>query len=189
MEQRLKDRYRPSYASILRSDDPLKKDAWFTNDFQKRTLKTRQKPEIIKFFLASIAFIFVALFGSRMLLSCAMFRTNRLVETEKLIDLMKDLPSTESIHSFFLHYASQSHLAGSPEDHQLAQWTQKQFIHFGIKDSSIQTYYPYLNYPTNRKLAIISGPPELLYEATLKEAKDETIPAFHVAMSLDPSSL
>ncbi|EIE89453.1 hypothetical protein RO3G_14164 [Rhizopus delemar RA 99-880] len=114
-----------------------------------------------------------------MLLSCAMFRTNRLVETEKLIDLMKDLPSTESIHSFFLHYASQSHLAGSPEDHQLAQWTQKQFIHFGIKDSSIQTYYPYLNYPTNRKLAIISGPPELLYEATLKEAKDETIPAFH----------
>lgn len=104
---------------------------------------------------------------------------DRLVETEKLIDLMKDLPSTESIHNFFLHYASQSHLAGSPEDHQLAQWTQKQFIHFGIKDSSIQTYYPYLNYPTNRKLAIISGPPELLYEATLKEAKDETIPAFH----------
>lgn len=77
MEQRLKDRYRPSYASILRSDDPLKKDAWFTNDFQKRTLKTRQKPEIIKFFLASIAFIFVALFGSRMLLSCAMFRTSK----------------------------------------------------------------------------------------------------------------
>lgn len=135
------------------------------------------------------------------------------METEKLIDLIKDLPSTESIHNFFLHYASQSHLAGSQEDHQLAKWTQKQFIHFGIKDSSIQTYYPYLNYPTNRKLAIISGPPELLFEATLKEAKDETIPAFHgksiilslslsffsysshsqvillVAMSLDPSSL
>lgn len=79
MEQRLEDRYRPSYSSILRPDDPLKKDPWFTNDFkkQKKTLKTRQKPEIIKFFLASVAFIFLALFGSRILFSCAMFRTSK----------------------------------------------------------------------------------------------------------------
>ncbi|RCI03914.1 hypothetical protein CU098_007835 [Rhizopus stolonifer] len=167
MEQRLEGYRNSSYSSITKPPD-----------FPKRRFKTRQKPEIVKFFLASVAFMFVALFGSRYILSCTMFQTNNL-GTEKLVDLIKELPSTESIRGYFSHYASQSHLAGTKEDLKLAEWTQKKLVEFGIKNSTIQPYYPYLNYPITRKLSIVSGPKELLYEATLVESKDETVPAFH----------
>jgi N-acetylated-alpha-linked acidic dipeptidase len=97
---------------------------------------------------------------------------------ESFVDLIKDLPSSQSIHEFFEHYASYSQLAGSNTDLKLAKWTRDKFTDFGLTNATIETYYPYLNYPIRRELAIISGPQELLYEADLTEPKDTT-PAFH----------
>jgi len=76
------------------------------------------------------------------------------------------------------HYASQAHLAGSHKDHELAKWTRDQFTKFGLKNATIETYYPFMNYPTERKLGIVTGNSDLLFLADLEESKDST-PAFH----------
>ncbi|KAI8646444.1 hypothetical protein BD408DRAFT_336816 [Parasitella parasitica] len=76
------------------------------------------------------------------------------------------------------HYASQGHLAGSHNDHELAKWTRDQFTKFGLKNATIETYYPFMNYPTERKLGIVTGTPDLLFLADLQESKDST-PTFH----------
>ncbi|KAI7855031.1 hypothetical protein BDC45DRAFT_440060 [Circinella umbellata] len=101
--------------------------------------------------------------------------------------LLKGLPSSEYIREYFHHYASVTHLAGSPNDKDQAEWTRDKFIEFGIEDTQIETYYPLLNHPVKRRLAIVEGPQELLYEAKLQEtsgtAEDITdenhVPTFH----------
>jgi hypothetical protein len=98
--------------------------------------------------------------------------------------MIKELPSSESIRDLFLHYAARPHLAGSDNDYELAKWTRNQFSHFGLKNATIETYYPYLNYPAARRLAIVTGPRELLYEASLRETDDkDSTPTFHGKIS------
>jgi hypothetical protein len=92
--------------------------------------------------------------------------------------MIKDLPSSQSIRDMFLHYASQAHLAGTHTDYELAQWTHSQFHQFGLKNASIEAYYPFMNYPAARQLAIVQGPEELLFVADLEEDKEST-PTFH----------
>ncbi|KAI8136994.1 hypothetical protein BJV82DRAFT_525987 [Fennellomyces sp. T-0311] len=107
--------------------------------------------------------------------------------TEDLEVLLKALPSSEYIREYFHHYASVTHLAGSANDKSQAEWTRDKFIEFGIEDTQIETYYPLLNHPVKRRLAIIDGPQELLYEAKLQETpvaedvtqRDGRIPTFH----------
>lgn len=83
----------------------------------------------------------------------------------------------------FYHYASNSHLAGTPNDHELAKWTLNKFTEFGLKNASIDTYHPYINYPIERKLAIVSGPQDLLYKASLRETNErDSSPTFHGKM-------
>ncbi|KAI8140676.1 hypothetical protein BJV82DRAFT_519611 [Fennellomyces sp. T-0311] len=82
---------------------------------------------------------------------------------------MKALPSSDSIRDFFHYYASEPHLAGSHADKRQAEWTLSKFQEFGIPNATIETYYPWLNTPKTRRLAIVSGPEEFLYEAKLSE--------------------
>lgn len=97
-----------------------------------------------------------------------------------IVDLIKELPSSESIRDLFYHYASNSHLAASPNDHVLAKWTRDKFIEFGLKNASIDTYYPFMNYPIERRLAIVTGPHDLLYQASLRETNErDSSPTFH----------
>lgn len=99
---------------------------------------------------------------------------------ENWVDLIKEIASSDSIRELFLHSASRSHLASSSRDEELAEWTRKKFTQFGLKNASIETYYPYLNYPIQRKLAIVSGPEQLLFQASLKETNDPNeTPTFH----------
>ncbi|KAI9251904.1 hypothetical protein BDA99DRAFT_444249 [Phascolomyces articulosus] len=99
--------------------------------------------------------------------------------------LLKGLPSSEYIREYFHHYASVTHLAGSPNDKAQAEWTRDKFIEFGIEDAQIETYYPLLNYPVKRRMAIVEGPQDLLFEAKLQEtsviddASQERVPTFH----------
>ncbi|GAA5805488.1 hypothetical protein HPULCUR_011004 [Helicostylum pulchrum] len=157
---------------------------------KQRAFKARQKPGSVQIFLGSIVLFLVALFGTRALLSCEMFQTNNiaLLSTDipditsihDVYDLMKEVPSSESIRKMFYHYASNSHLAGTPNDHSLAKWTRDKFTEFGLKNASIETYLPYINYPLERRLAIVTGPPELLFEASLRETNErDSSPTFH----------
>ena len=101
---------------------------------------------------------------------------------------MLDLPSNDTAREFLKVYTSEAHLAGTDADKRQAEWTRDKFIEFGIEDSKIETYYTLINYPLKRRLALISGPEELQYEAELREDvvdEDETsknpdaVPTFH----------
>lgn len=147
----------------------------------------------LQLFVCSVLFMFIVLFGVHSFIASDIFQTGNtksphlscmsntllyvdsVMMKESFVDLIKDLPSSQSIHEFFEHYASYSQLAGNLK---LAKWTRDQFQEFGLQNATIETYYPYLNYPVRRELAIISGPQELLYQADLSEPQDST-PAFH----------
>ncbi|KAI8337463.1 hypothetical protein BC941DRAFT_452316 [Chlamydoabsidia padenii] len=96
-------------------------------------------------------------------------------------------PSAQNTRDFLKKYTSEAHLAGTPSDERQAQWTLDKFTEFGI-ESKIETYYPLLNYPIARRLALVSGPKHLQFEASLREDpvdEDETshdpdvVPTFH----------
>lgn len=91
--------------------------------------------------------------------------------------MMLDLPSTKRLKSYLHHYTSEPHLAGTPSDKRQAEWTAQKFTEFGIPNTKIETYYPLLNYPISRRLAIVSGPEYLRYNATLKEERIDEDPS------------
>ncbi|KAI9248303.1 hypothetical protein BDA99DRAFT_446309 [Phascolomyces articulosus] len=101
---------------------------------------------------------------------------------------MLDLPSNDNTREFLKKYTSEAHLAGTEADKRQAEWTRDKFIEFGIEDSKVETYYTLINYPLKRRLALVSGPEEFQYEASLREDpvdEDETskdpdvVPTFH----------
>jgi N-acetylated-alpha-linked acidic dipeptidase len=102
--------------------------------------------------------------------------------------MMLDLPSPQRLKGYLKEYTSEPHLAGTDADKRQAEWTRKKFNDFGIPDAHIETYYPLLNYPVSHRLAIVSGPEELRYEAKLKEDRvnedpstedPDIVPLFH----------
>jgi N-acetylated-alpha-linked acidic dipeptidase len=97
-------------------------------------------------------------------------------------------PSNDSLREYLDHYTSEAHLAGTESDRAQAEWTRDKFEEFGIPDVKIETYWPLLNYPKNHRVAIVSGPKNLHYEAKLREdvaKEDKTskgqddVPTFH----------
>ncbi|KAI7872319.1 hypothetical protein BDF14DRAFT_1751934 [Spinellus fusiger] len=95
--------------------------------------------------------------------------------------------SANNTHQYLKQYASETHIAGSNNDKKQAEWTRDKFIEFGI-DTEIATYWPLLNYPTQHRLAVVSGPKEFHYEASLTEdivdedptsKEQNAVPAFH----------
>ncbi|KAI8647129.1 hypothetical protein BD408DRAFT_439616 [Parasitella parasitica] len=108
----------------------------------------------------------------------------KLTDPEKI---MLELPSNQSVRDYLKTYTSEAHLAGTPNDKKQAEWTRDQFESFGLK-AKIDTYWPLLNYPISHRLALISGPEDLRFEAKLTEDpvdEDETskdpnvVPTFH----------
>ncbi|KAG0175095.1 hypothetical protein DFQ28_005005 [Apophysomyces sp. BC1034] len=102
--------------------------------------------------------------------------------------LMLEMPSTDRLRENLRKYTSEAHLAGTEGDKRTADWTKEKLIEFGLANTTIETYWPLLNYPEERRLAIISGPENLRYEASLTEdvvdedesSKDPNIvPTFH----------
>ncbi|KAG2215545.1 hypothetical protein INT46_000351 [Mucor plumbeus] len=98
-----------------------------------------------------------------------------------------DLPSNQSVRDYLKIYTSEAHLAGTPNDKKQAEWTRDQFESFGL-ETKIDTYWPLLNYPISHRLALVSGPEDLRFEAKLTEDpvdEDETskdpnvVPTFH----------
>ncbi|KAI9268410.1 hypothetical protein EDC94DRAFT_401270 [Helicostylum pulchrum] len=102
-------------------------------------------------------------------------------------ELMLELPSNQSLYDYSKTLTSVTHVAGTTNDKKQAEWTRDQFESFGL-ETKIETYWPLLNYPISNRLALISGPKHLRFEAKLTEApvdEDETskdpnaVPLFH----------
>lgn len=85
-----------------------------------------------------------------------------LTDPEKII---LDLPSNQSVRDYLKIYTSEAHLAGTPNDKKQAEWTRDQFESFGL-ETKIDTYWPLLNYPISHRLALVSGPENLRFEAS-----------------------
>lgn len=113
------------------------------------------------------------------------FPTRKLSAAEQM---MLDLPSPKRLRYYLQNYTSEPHLAGTEADKRQAEWTLEKFTEFGIPNAEIKTYYPLLNYPVSHRLAIVSGPEYLRYNASLKEDRvkedpstknPDITPAFH----------
>lgn len=82
---------------------------------------------------------------------------------------MLSLPSNDSICEHFHTYASNLHMAGTDTDRQQAEWTRDKWIEMGVFNTTIETYYPLLTRPKQQRFALITGPEELRFEATMHE--------------------
>lgn len=99
-----------------------------------------------------------------------------------------DTPNPYLIRDYLEHYTSESHLAGTESDRLQAEWTRDKLLEFGIPSVKIETYWPLINYPKKHRVAIVSGPSHLLYEAKLREdvakgdktsKQQDDVPTFH----------
>lgn len=87
--------------------------------------------------------------------------------SETISDLFKSVPSSDHIKQYFLEYTkSDHHRASSNTDKALATWTRDRWIQYGVTDTSIETYWPLLNYPQHTRLSILESN-QVLYEAEL----------------------
>ncbi|KAJ9054159.1 Vacuolar protein sorting-associated protein 70 [Entomophthora muscae] len=94
------------------------------------------------------------------------------------------LPTAHSLEANLQYLTKQQHIAGRSKG--LAEWMEAKFKSFGLETETI-TYYPYLNYPKERKVAIYE-PKELAFMAKLREDivpedssswEQDATPAFH----------
>ncbi|KAI9299105.1 Zn-dependent exopeptidase, partial [Neoconidiobolus thromboides FSU 785] len=90
------------------------------------------------------------------------------------------IPNSDSLRSHLKYITQSVHIAGKGKS--LAEWYAKKLQSYGLK-TEIVKYYPYLNYPSKRRLAIVS-PPALKYEAKLVEDVIDEDPT-----SLDPNAV
>ncbi|KAI8074313.1 uncharacterized protein B0P05DRAFT_473269 [Gilbertella persicaria] len=97
---------------------------------------------------------------------------------DEAMHFIKSIPSIEYLQYHLGMYASRCPLAGSKTDKSLTEWTKESWIRYGIKDTHIETYYPVLNYPQQRRVALLRNS-TVVYEATLGEAKGDGMPPFH----------
>ncbi|KAI0203508.1 hypothetical protein F4808DRAFT_22062 [Astrocystis sublimbata] len=117
------------------------------------------------------------------------------VSYEKLQALLLDTPSAEKASEWSNYYTSGPHLAG--QNLSQAEWTRDRWEEWGVK-SNIVAYDTYLNYPLDRRLALLERKSDgtgeksdqwrVAFEATLTEdvleedpttQLDNGIPTFH----------
>ncbi|KAJ9054161.1 Vacuolar protein sorting-associated protein 70 [Entomophthora muscae] len=94
------------------------------------------------------------------------------------------VPRVYSLEANLQYLTKQQHIAGKSKG--LAEWMETKFKSFGL-ETETKVYYPYLNYPNERKVAIYE-PNELAFEAKLREDvipedstswKQDSTPTFH----------
>jgi N-acetylated-alpha-linked acidic dipeptidase len=107
---------------------------------------------------------------------------------EKAERIVMDTPNNHLLRGYLEHYTSEAHLAGTDSDRLQAEWTRDKLKEFGIPNVKIETYWPLLNYPKKHRVAIVSGPSHLHYEAKLREdvasgdktsKRQDEVPTFH----------
>jgi N-acetylated-alpha-linked acidic dipeptidase len=103
-------------------------------------------------------------------------------------NIIIDTPNSFKLREYLVNYTSVAHVAGTESDRLQAEWTRDKFVEFGIPNVKIETYWPLLNYPKYHRVAIVSGPEHLRYEAKLREdvapgddtsKRQDDVPTFH----------
>lgn len=120
------------------------------------------------------------------------------ISYQELQDILLHTPNEARAREWSEYYASGPHLAG--KNLTQALWTRERWQQFGVSDSSIATYHVYLNYPVDRRLALLESTSEksegraagtkydIKYECSMEEdileedpttGLDNRIPTFH----------
>ncbi|CAI7637984.1 unnamed protein product, partial [Penicillium viridicatum] len=107
----------------------------------------------------------------------------------ELQDILRSTPDESKLSEWSRYYTSGPHLAG--KNLSQAHWTRDRWREFGVADANIVTYDVYLNYPNDRRLALISHNEkdrDVLFEASLEEnileedgttCLENRVPTFH----------
>jgi N-acetylated-alpha-linked acidic dipeptidase len=80
------------------------------------------------------------------------------------------LPSAERIRTAHLHLSDQPHMAGTPRDLELAEWTRDQFKAYGLEDVRISTHEVLLPWPEEVSVEL---PAPRAWRAAMREAPIE----------------
>lgn len=100
-----------------------------------------------------------------------------------------ETPCTMRLRDNLRHYTSKHHLAGSPADREMAEWTRDQIKRYGI-EAKLQEFYVYLNFPREegRRISLLDGAGNAIWNASLTEdvieeddgtKGDDLVPPFH----------
>jgi len=84
-------------------------------------------------------------------------------------------PSTRRIEADHRYLTAEPHIAGSPRDRELAEWTRDQWLAAGLDSAEIVEHQVLLPYPRSASVAMISPRP---WHAMLREREDDPL-AFH----------
>ncbi|KAI9284731.1 hypothetical protein BC943DRAFT_325479 [Umbelopsis sp. AD052] len=137
-----------------------------------------------KFIKVIVAIVFLVWYIAT---TISKFRRQELTSDEAK-NIILDTPNSFKLREYLVNYTSVAHVAGTESDRLQAEWTRDKLVEFGIPDVEIETYWPLLNYPKNHRVAIVSGPEHLHYEAKLREdvapgddtsKRQDDVPTFH----------
>jgi N-acetylated-alpha-linked acidic dipeptidase len=81
------------------------------------------------------------------------------------------MPSAERIRDAHLFLADQPHMAGTPRDRELAEWTRDQFKQYGLEDVEITTHEVLLPWPEEVSVEL-TGPRQ--WKASMRETAIES---------------
>lgn len=76
------------------------------------------------------------------------------------------LPSAERIRDAHLYLADKPHMAGTPRDLELAEWTRDQFRQYGLEDVQITTHEVLLPWPEDVSVELTAP---TTWRATMRE--------------------
>ena len=76
------------------------------------------------------------------------------------------LPDADRIRQAHLYLADQPHMAGTPRDRELAEWTRDEFTKYGLEDVQITTHEVLLPWPEEVSVEIVSPKP---WRAAMRE--------------------
>lgn len=131
--------------------------------------KTREVPRRAAFVISLLVLVSYYFYRS----------TTPRVFTPHNFDLRQTLlsvPSHEQVRNWSAYYTSETHLAS--QGLKQAQWTQARWKEFGIINTTISSHDTQLPMPTNEQRLALFDNDQVIYEAPLKDAAPEFVPAY-----------
>jgi N-acetylated-alpha-linked acidic dipeptidase len=108
---------------------------------------SRAKRWLSPFLVAALCIVTAGVAGQQPTRPLFGFISDRAASQRALERKLLDAVSAERLRTAHKHLAAKPHLAGSPRDRELAEWTRDQFTSYGLEQVAITTHEVLLPYP------------------------------------------